>query len=186
MKTRKSRRGGTKLSPEERRSLSQFNLRFMTHDDFRRIGPCKPVATSKSGTGESTFFKAAWHRMTPRTIDMLIDNVRETRGFSLGARVKHPDADDDPHFVNPVVFYSVEHLSALADIYGKSVNEVLDIINSGSRKTREEMDIILIAFGDASAAVPLSKMGRINRQLYFNEIGIDEATCSYDEFSSEE
>jgi hypothetical protein len=145
----KQRAGGDK-------DFLKLRIAMMGHEDIRRIGPAKPVATPFSGP-EFWKFVDLWHGLDESNRKKLKDFYLKDKGWELGVyEHPHPPVRGERFSGNMIIFYSVNYLQKLAEASDKSIDELLTIFgNPLGDGPRLNMDLIKIAFGDDLAEDPL-------------------------------
>lgn len=186
-KTRRYR-GGDMFNAEQ--LIRQMSL----HEDMERMGKRKPVATPYSTNpkfkGSFKYFRNLYDKVKGENDNNILqDYAHRNYGFTLGVWVKEQDPEMEKHINeyghyhgNPLIFYSVEHLEALALASGLDLDKILLILARASNLS-DPLDhaIINIAFGDSFPPLnyPLNEIGRnifevyneIAKERYFNAAG---------------
>ena len=128
----------------ELRNLSEqaqmFFHKFRWHETLSFIGQKKPVATSHSGVQLKDF--SLWEKVPDK--DLLEKWFQRYYGYTLGVYVNPNGAQGN----NSILYFSVEHLSALACSVGVSIDNLLIILANVEQRSPTTMQWIYIAFGD--------------------------------------
>lgn len=155
---------------------------MMDHSDMKRMGKRKPVATpfsgSKSLKGGFKYFRDLYDKIKGEKDHRVLQiHSRMRFGFTLGVWVEEQDPEINQHwsqnynhFVgNHILFYSVEHLEALALASNLDLNQILQIVGPATHKNDPlTLAIINIAFGDSFMhdSMPLNEVGRNIFEIY--------------------
>lgn len=162
-----------------REAAAMLKISMLGDDYLKKIGPCKPVATptnvEREGKSLSRFFIDKWNSLDESSKECLTEIY--SKNCTLGVFIN----DKPGNRTNPIIFYSVEHLTLLAGIYNKNLEEVLEIIGTSGEKSPEDMDIIYIAFNDplfrlseqGEKSPRLTEQGEQNKKLYLSRAGVD-------------
>lgn len=152
-------------------NLSIYYHKVFLNDKFiSALGLCKPVATAPSGPLVN-IYRNGWLALSDENKEIIYNRLKKAKKFTLGVHISELSPEQ---IANKIIFYSIEHLDIIADIYGKKTCDILGIIESRGEKTEEEKDIIMIAFGNAiygNDLTQLSEMGNINYDIYLSYVG---------------
>ena len=157
----------------DKNNLSIYYHKVFLNDKFiSALGPCKPVATAPSGPLVNIYMNG-WLALSDENKEIIYNRLKKApnKNFTLGVHISELSPEQ---IANKIIFYSIEHLDIIADIYGKKTCDILGIIESRGKKTEEEKDIIMIAFGNAiygNDLTQLSEMGNINYDIYLSYVG---------------
>jgi hypothetical protein len=133
-----------KMQRVELKNLSEearmFFFEFRSHETLRFIGQKKPVGTSHSGVQRKDY--SMWEAVPDK--ELLIKWFQRYYGYTLRVYVNHKGAQGN----NTILYFSLEHLSALACSVGVSLDILLDILANVEQRSPTTMQWIYIAFGD--------------------------------------
>ena len=140
-----------KIPVPSNRSFFKFIMKFLNHQYISKLSSKKIVATPNSGS-EPMMFLNSWEELDEENKFFLCNFWFPTRfGIELGIFI-HPEAKNPEKrgSINPIIFYSVEHLDMLAIASGITKEELLSIMVNIQNHQVEKFnhDLILIAFGD--------------------------------------
>jgi hypothetical protein len=165
----KKYRGGGK--PEQ----SEF-IRYLQENISRikSLGLTKIVATPQSevirvpgGKGVvNTRFATLWNDLSAEDRAEVREKVYKAAGYTLGVYISQLDRP-----ANTTIIYAIEYLAVLASLTGRTIHDILIILETATPKTQEEMDIIMVAFGDKykeEGHQDLSPTGEILEQQYLD------------------
>lgn len=193
-KRRTARRKTRRYHGGEASDALELITQMLKHDDIKRMSKRKPVATPTTtdyrNWGSFTYFRNLYNKIKgERDNETLQYYARRRFGFTLGVWVKEQDTEIEKHLHNrggykgnSILFYSVEHLEALAFASGLDLNQILMIIGPASDISDPLNEAIInIAFGDSFPPdnQPLNEVGRnifelydgIAKERYFDAIG---------------
>jgi hypothetical protein len=149
-----------KLSP-----IELANLILNEKDGPERISELKPAATLNNG-GISNTFRNNWIYYTNKEKDILKYELSKFLKLDIDIYSRHP------HYL----FYSKKYMTLLAEIYGYTLIEALDILTITFKHNNKRKDFIYICFGDlyglgGEPEVNLkTNNGRLKLNKYFEKI----------------
>ena len=144
---------------------------ILSHPDIGRLGKLKPVATPESGQ-EPRKLITMWENLTESEKEQVKMRIYDEKQIIIGIVITpFQELGPNKRVANTIVFYSEEDLSKLAEVSGKTLGEILDImIWRDTTAPPINMDIIKIAFGDLYKYPNLS-MGKLSQDgILINEI----------------
>lgn len=147
--------------------MTEFIRSVNLHDDMKKLGAKKPVATPHSGTkvkdreNEIQLFIRLWNELDEQDKVLLKAKFKKGKGFTPNVHIT-PDEDA----ANMFIIYAEEYLNILAEAAGRTTQDILTMIASRGGKSEEDMNIINVAFNDEE----LSEEGQILKSKYMSLI----------------
>ena len=135
LRTYKTQKGG---------GIDDFKNLLRDDKSLKRLGTDKPVATPDTGLIKRMY--DLWNGLTANEKnEIMYTYVPSIKGFHLGVEVSPPKT---PNKINPIIFYSQEHLDLLAMAADMTKQQFLDMIKIVQTKDKYNMDLLNIAFNN--------------------------------------
>jgi hypothetical protein len=141
------------LEPLQYYHAEEFINYLNNHVDFSEVGYLKPVANAESTpitfdrlglshSGHVDLYRRWLYIIQMDETEIVIDWFRRNKGFTPAFYIL--DKPSSPF----VIFYSEEHLEALAQAVDELSETLLKMFTTFGNKTEKEIEIIYVAFGD--------------------------------------